>query len=827
MLHADELSDQVEQALLGAILTTGQRELPGLLSEEFFLEKHRLIWQAILDVRDVGQHPGLVAVHHELCRIGRIDEAGGAAALAFAVEAGCLALDVDDYADRVRADATSRALRRLGMELHERGLSEEEVRDRLGRVPQPRSARPFSGDALWQNVQVQWLEPPVLLGLPDVDRRARLLPGDLVVVGGRTSHGKTAVLVSAAMRMLSDGLSVLYLSLETPAEAVWRRAIAARGRVALAALRAGTLTPSEFQIAEEVSADLARRRFVVRDVRALGSKRAERILDAIRAEPADVVMLDHAQEVITEGESRALELGLFFARLKEVALARPCVVFCAAQLSRLTDQSRDLPALAALKECVAEGQEVLLADGRRCAIERIEPGTLILTKAGRSFGSARVVQRFARGQREVLRLRLSAGRHVILTANHPVLTDRGWIQASQLTRGMWVACLGAFRADHDGPTLSVIGASRARLLGYLMGDGFFQRARILGFINSDLAIVADVRRLVRQEFPDITTRVRRLGTSQELLFARLYENGFGRRGGNPMREWLKELGCYGQRDISKRTPDAVFMADDTVVAAYLSGLFLTDGSVSRRGAIRFSTTSLALAEDVAVLLARLGIRTTRGIEEPNRNPKARHDVHTVSVVASSHDRFRETMEFVGRKASRLHQIDLKIGYGCRSADRVPPAFVEQAELWRASRHLTRRKAWGTKNPLCGASRMRLLRSSLAKQEELRLWLESDFHWQQVRSLDAAGRRNVYDLVVSPGSAFLAGGVLVHNSGGTEEKADVVLLLHHWARTGAKRPDDELEVVVAKNRDGETGRCCVRFVMRYALVEPMPPAAAPK
>ena len=350
MLHADELSDQVEQALLGAILTTGQRELPGLLSEEFFLEKHRLIWQAILDVRDVGQHPGLVAVHHELCRIGRIDEAGGAAALAFAVEAGCLALDVDDYADRVRAAATSRALRRLGVELQEQGMSEEEVRDRLGRVPQPRSARPFSGDALWQNVQVQWLEPPVLLGLPEVDRRARLLPGDLVVVGGRTSHGKTAVLVSAAMRMLSDGLSVLYLSLETPAEAVWRRAIAARGRISLTALRAGTLTPSEFQIAEEVSADLARRRFVVRDVRALGSKRAERILDAIRAEPADVVMLDHAQEVITEGESRALELGLFFARLKEVALARPCVVFCAAQLSRLTDQSRDLPALAALKE---------------------------------------------------------------------------------------------------------------------------------------------------------------------------------------------------------------------------------------------------------------------------------------------------------------------------------------------------------------------------------------------------------------------------------------------------------------------------------------------
>mgnify|MGYP001587431048 CR=1 FL=1 len=58
------------------------------------------------------------------------------------------------------------------------------------------------------------------------------------------------------------------------------------------------------------------------------------------------------------------------------------------------------------------------------------------------------------------------------------------------------------------------------------------------------------------------------------------------------------------------------------------------------------------------------------------------------------------------------------------------------------------------------------------------------------------------------------------SGGIEERADLVLLLHHWQRSGdTQHPPDELAVYVAKNRDGATGQLATRILPQYGLVLP--------
>ena len=233
--------------------------------------------------------------------------------------------------------------------------------------------------------------------MPDVDRKiGGLFPGDLVVVGGRTSHGKTAALVSAALHALTaEGFGVAYLSLEMSAAAVFRRFLGARARLRLVALRGGALGPSEFEMADQTADWLTTQPLSILDAADVGGKAAERVLLAVGAAEAPVVVVDHLQEVVTEGgESRAYELGRFVGGLKDVAIRRGKVVLLAAQLLRQADERRG-PALGDLKESGGieeKADVVLLLDYpiKRRAKEAGPEDLLVYVAKNRDGGTGRV-----------------------------------------------------------------------------------------------------------------------------------------------------------------------------------------------------------------------------------------------------------------------------------------------------------------------------------------------------------------------------------------------------------------------------------------------------
>ena len=105
----------------------------------------------------------------------------------------------------------------------------------------------------------------------------------------------------------------------------------------------------------------------------------------------------------------------------------------------------------------------------------------------------------------------------------------------------------------------------------------------------------------------------------DTLFKRL----FGKRGkvfghwtyacGVELRAYLAHLGLGYQRSWEKRVPSSVFTATKSSVAAFLRGLFDTDGTVRRTGRnlnsadVKLTTTSKELARDVQQLLLNFGI----------------------------------------------------------------------------------------------------------------------------------------------------------------------------------------------------------------------------
>jgi replicative DNA helicase len=351
-LQPDELVDGWERALLGGLLWAPEHPLPPLLAQEFFLERHRILWGAMQELLEAGQDHGLTAVTEHLRQAGTLEAAGGVSGLMAVFDEGTWAVPplLTGYAERVRAGATSRALRGLGQELAATGMSAMEIQRRLDALPT--SVSLTSPRDRWREVQARWGKAGLQMGLPEVDRMTGgLFPGDLIVIGGRPSHGKTALLVSIALHAgVQEGLGVAYLTLEMSAAAVFRRFLGARARLRLVALRSGALGASEFELADQTADWLARQPITILDAADLGGKSADRLLLAAGAAEAPVVMIDHLQEVVTrDGESRAYELGRFLGALKDVAIRRGKVIFLAAQLLRQADERRG-PALGDLKE---------------------------------------------------------------------------------------------------------------------------------------------------------------------------------------------------------------------------------------------------------------------------------------------------------------------------------------------------------------------------------------------------------------------------------------------------------------------------------------------
>ena len=398
-MNPDEIVDGYERALIGGVMWANSVKIPPLRPEEFFLEKHRLIWRHVLDCVGAAVPPALPMLT-ERCRQAGDDQVIGAVYLTQCFEEGTWAVPIhlEGYAQKIREAATSRAMRSFGQELSDQGLTRDEVEARLAAMPRSGLARTRDIGTLWAEVQRGWSAGSVRLGVPALDAMlGRLYPGDLVVIGGRPSHGKTSMLASIALKVAGeDGISVFACSIESSAAGLLRRLIGAQAAVRLTALRSGALGPTDFSLADETAAWLATLPLTLRDVADLGSKRADRLLAIFQADPSAVVMLDHLQEVATEGESRALALGQFVGALKELALRDQKIVILAAQLHRAGAEE---PHLAALKESggIEEKADiVLLLDyvAKRNPERRTDELDVLVAK-NRDGGTGTVTLRFA------------------------------------------------------------------------------------------------------------------------------------------------------------------------------------------------------------------------------------------------------------------------------------------------------------------------------------------------------------------------------------------------------------------------------------------------
>jgi replicative DNA helicase len=374
-------SVEAEQSVLGALLidtTAWDQVADAVGAEDFYRPDHRLIFQALGELVATGRPGDVVTVSEQLERRGQLSEAGGLAYLGTLARDTPTAANARTYAQIVRERALLRRLIEAGRSIaasgfSEEGLSARELVDRAEALVfdiAERGARGQEGavrvSALLPRVidQIdQWHSDPDSLrglatGFTDFDKKTGgLRPGDLVIVAGRPSMGKTTLAVNMAEYAAVNPdirASVAIFSMEMPSDQLITRMLSSIGHVPLNSIRSGRISDEDWVRITSATNQLSEARIFIDETPALSPTelraRARRIK---REHGLGLIVVDYLQLMQVAGtqENRATEIAEISRGLKTLAKELAVPVIALSQLNRSVEQRQEKkPVMSDLRE---------------------------------------------------------------------------------------------------------------------------------------------------------------------------------------------------------------------------------------------------------------------------------------------------------------------------------------------------------------------------------------------------------------------------------------------------------------------------------------------
>ena len=461
-------SIEAEQAVLGGLLldVSAWDQVSDAINEgDFYRPDHRLIFEAIGALAGAAKPCDVVTVSEQLERTAKLEAVGGVAYLSSLARDTPTAANVRAYADIVRERSLLRQLIQAGTEIASAVFNNEgeTARELVDRAEQKvfeiaeQGFRGRQGAIAVRSILPQVIDqidewhsnPNSLRGLPtgftDFDKiTGGLRPGDLVVVAGRPSMGKSTLAVNMAEYAAvhhAKRASVAIFSLEMPSEQVVTRMLSSIGGVPLSSLRSGNISDEDWVRITSATSQLSESKVFVDETPALTPTelraRARRIK---REHGLDLVVVDYLQLMQVPGtkENRATEIGEISRGLKVLAKELAVPVIALSQLNRAVEQRENKkPVMSDLRECVTGDTLVWLTDGRQVPIANLvgtQPEVWAVDEQRRVV-AARSDLVWKVGKRPVASVELASGRSIRVTAKHRVLTGNGWVRAGELAAG--------------------------------------------------------------------------------------------------------------------------------------------------------------------------------------------------------------------------------------------------------------------------------------------------------------------------------------------------------------------------------------------------------
>ncbi len=382
-------SIEAEQSVLGGLLLDNaawDRIADMVRAEDFYRHDHRLIFQHISRLIDQSRPADAVTVFESLQTAGKADDAGGLTYLNALAQNTPSAANIRRYGEIVRDRAVLRLLVSVGDEIATTALNPQgketktildEAESKVFQIAE-QGARGRQGFVEMEPLLTKVVEriqelferanPSDVTGVPtgfaDIDRMTSgLQPGDLIIVAGRPSMGKTAYALNIAEHVaIKQGLPVAVFSMEMGAGQLALRMLSSVGRINQQRLRTGRLEDGDWPKLTEAIREMHDAQLFIDETPALNSlelrARARRL--ARTCGKLGLIVIDYLQlmSAASLGENRATEISEISRSLKALAKELQVPVVALSQLNRTVEQRTDKrPVMSDLRESGAIEQD--------------------------------------------------------------------------------------------------------------------------------------------------------------------------------------------------------------------------------------------------------------------------------------------------------------------------------------------------------------------------------------------------------------------------------------------------------------------------------------
>lgn len=376
-------SNEAERSVIGALLLHDEHihvvsEI--LRPEDFYGAAHRLIYQTLLDTAQKQKRIDLVTVQDELAKQDRLETVGGIAYL-MSLQEDIPALGlIEQHARIIKEKAVLRELINSATSIITNCFSQDEksietvldyAEKTIFEISNRRTGQSFIQLDIWLKKTFQHLSDiksnsKGITGIPSGFRKLDKMTsgfqkGDLIILAGRPSMGKTAFALPVAEHAAQAGVTVGFFSLEMAAEQLILRLLSASSGIPHHYIRNATISSEEWVELTNVAAQQAELKLFIDDSPMVHLNEIRTKARKLKADHnLQFLIIDYLQLIHTNKryESRHQEVSEISRSLKALAKELNIPILALSQLSRAVDSRMDKrPMLSDLRESGAIEQD--------------------------------------------------------------------------------------------------------------------------------------------------------------------------------------------------------------------------------------------------------------------------------------------------------------------------------------------------------------------------------------------------------------------------------------------------------------------------------------
>jgi replicative DNA helicase len=370
---------EAEQSVLGAILLS-DRALYGLVigdglrPDDFYRERHRIIYRAMLELYERGDPVERVTLTEHLRQAGQLEDAGGEAEIAALAAMVPAAGNARHYARIVKDNALLRRLLTATYEIQadvaghasEPRVLVEDAERRVLEVAHDEQQHDFRRIDSVLHEELDKLQKlseqgTAITGTPTGFKQLDELtggfqPGNLIIIAARPSMGKSALVANIAENTAIDyGRPVALFSLEMSETELAQRFVASQARIHGDDLRKGRVKAQKWPKILDASQRLAKAPLYIDDSSDIGILEVRAKARRLHSKEGGLglIIIDYLQLMRTDErvESRVQQIGQLSRGLKVLARELNVPVVALSQLSRAVETRTDKrPVLSDLRE---------------------------------------------------------------------------------------------------------------------------------------------------------------------------------------------------------------------------------------------------------------------------------------------------------------------------------------------------------------------------------------------------------------------------------------------------------------------------------------------